>query len=337
MYDVLSGYFSSKSLKISFTFQSKYLGMSPWSCPAAFMIIPYIEHAFGIYHVTGGLSRISESMAKVVKEEKGKIHLNKTVKELILDGKRVKGIKLSDGQKIFADKVIINSDFAYSMTNIVGKRILKRWNKEKLMKKNFSCSTFMIYLGLDKVYDLPHHNIIFSENYEKYIKDISKHKDPSDDISLYIRNASINDKTIAPKGMSNIYVLVPVSNRKSRFDWTKNKIKFRDLVIKKIKEKTSIKDIEKHIVFEKIITPDDWEEEYNVFLGATFNLGHDLFQMLYFRPHNKFEELQDCYLVGGGTHPGSGLPTIYESGRITANMISSHYKIPFKFLNKHIK
>jgi phytoene desaturase len=49
-------------------------------------------------------------------------------------------------------------------------------------------------------------------------------------------------------------------------------------------------------------------------------------QMLYFRPHNKFEELDHCYLVGGGTHPGSGLPTIYQSGMIAANMIGRKYQ-----------
>jgi phytoene desaturase len=43
--------------------------------------------------------------------------------------------------------------------------------------------------------------------------------------------------------------------------------------------------------------------------------------MLYFRPRNRFEEVGRCYLVGGGTHPGSGLPTIYESGRISAGLL----------------
>jgi phytoene desaturase len=82
-----------------------------------------------------------------------------------------------------------------------------------------------------------------------------------------------------------------------------------------------MKDIEDHIEFEHEITPQGWGEN-DVYLGATFNLAHGIDQMLYFRPHNKFEELENCYLVGGGTHPGSGLPTIYESGRITANMIT---------------
>ena len=46
--------------------------------------------------------------------------------------------------------------------------------------------------------------------------------------------------------------------------------------------------------------------------GATFNLAHSLDQMMAFRPHNRFEDLRGVYLVGGGTHPGSGLPVIFE-------------------------
>ena len=328
MYNVLADYFKDEYLRIAFTFQSKYLGMSPWNCPAAFMIIPYVEHVFGVYHVTGGLSKISESMAEVIKEEKGKIHFNKPVKELLLAGKKVEGVKLENGEEILADEVVINSDFGYSMSNLVptkNQKFLKRWNKKKIHKKQFSCSTFMIYLGIDKLYDLPHHSIIFSEDYQKYIKDVSQHQNPSDDLSFYIRNASINDKTIAPKGKSNIYILVPVTNNKGNFNWQENKQQFRNKVINAIKEKTSLKDIDQHIVFEKIITPDQWEKDYNIFLGATFNLGHNISQMLYMRPHNQFAELDHCYLVGGGTHPGSGLPTIYESGRITANLISKKY------------
>jgi phytoene desaturase len=90
-----------------------------------------------------------------------------------------------------------------------------------------------------------------------------------------------------------------------------------------------MKDIEKHIVVEKTISPDLWEKDYAVYNGATFNLAHQLLQMLFFRPRNRFEELKRCYLVGGGTHPGSGLPTIYESGRITANLISRFHQVQF--------
>jgi phytoene desaturase len=65
----------------------------------------------------------------------------------------------------------------------------------------------------------------------------------------------------------------------------------------------------------------------SVYKGAVFNLGHQISQMLMFRPHNKFEEFDNCYLAGGGTHPGSGLPTIYQSGIISASLIMKKYQV----------
>jgi len=334
MFRELGKYFSNDQLKICFTFQSKYLGMSPWNCPAAFMIIPFIEHSQGIYHVMGGLSEISVAMAKVVEEEGGKIHLNAPVKQLVVKQGRVTGVLLASGENVEADEVIINADFSYAMTGLVEQGTLKKYSRQKLDHKLFSCSTYMLYLGVDKTYDLPHHSIVFSRDYNKYINDVANYREVGDDLSIYIRNASVTDPTIAPKGMSNIYILVPVANNRSGIKWSEKK-EFRNNVLNILKQRTALSDLDKHIVVEKIITPEDWEAKYNVFIGATFNLGHTLMQMLYFRPHNKFEELDNCWLVGGGTHPGSGLPTIYESGRITANLLSLAHGVVFDSKNVH--
>ena len=73
--------------------------MSAWDCPGAFGILPYVEHAYGIYHVTGGLSEISQGMAKVCEEHGVDIRLSSPVKELTLDGRNVTGVELEDGEK----------------------------------------------------------------------------------------------------------------------------------------------------------------------------------------------------------------------------------------------
>ncbi|MEM4755900.1 MAG: phytoene desaturase family protein [Candidatus Woesearchaeota archaeon] len=336
MFEELGRYFNDEQLKISFTFQSKYLGMSPWDCPAAFMIIPYIEHTYGIYHVQGGLSKISEAMANVAKEHGATISCNTKVKQLLIEGNRVVGVLLEDGTAKKADETIINADFAYAMENLVPDGILKKYSKQNLAKKKYSCSTFMLYLGMNKLYDLPHHTIVFSKDYKTYINNVFQKNEPLDDLSFYIRNASVVDKTLAPQGKANVYVLVPVQNLKANIDWEKEKKQFRDKIIATIKQRLGFVDFEEHIEFERIITPKDWEQKQHVYLGATFNLAHNLNQMLYFRPHNQFEELKHCYLVGGGTHPGSGLPTIYESGRITANLIAKKYKIPYTSFNLEV-
>jgi phytoene dehydrogenase-like protein len=82
-----------------------------------------------------------------------------------------------------------------------------------------------------------------------------------------------------------------------------------------------LKDLERRIRFERIVTPADWQSQVGIYKGATFNLAHNFSQMLHLRPRNRFEEFDRMYLVGGGTHPGSGLPVIFESVRISARLL----------------
>ena len=103
-------------------------------------------------------------------------------------------------------------------------------------------------------------------------------------------------------------------------DWSRERERFRAKMLRQI-EKAGFTDVEKRIQFERIVTPDDWDSKYEIHQGATFNLAHSLDQMLHLRPHNRFEDVDGVYLVGGGTHPGSGLPVIFESARISSRLL----------------
>lgn len=320
--DVLGEYFDDDRLKLAFTFQAKYLGMSPWSCPALFSILSYIEYEHGIYHIQGGLSNISEGMAKVFAEEGGEIKLNAEVKEIQYTGKKAAKLTLVSGEQIECDDLIVNADYAAARSSIFGK---KNISAEKLKKKKYSCSTFMLYLGLDKIYkDEPHHHILFADDYLQNLLDIQGEKIISEDMSVYVRNSSVTDERVAPDGHSQLYVLVPTINLRHDDPWEEQTAIYREKIIDMIVAKTGMKDLRDHIVEERIISPSDWQAS-NIFMGATFNLAHTLDQMLYLRPQNKLKGFENIYLVGGGTHPGSGLPTIYESARISANLICESY------------
>ena len=328
LFDVMYKTFRDEQLALTFTFQAKYLGMSPWECPGLFAMIPYIEHSMGIYHPIGGLSRISDVMAEVAEKNGATIHTGCAVKQVLVENGTATGVFLENGERVLADEVIINADFGYAMENLFEPGLLKKYAPAKMAKKKYSCSTFMLYLGVDQSIDLPHHTIYFADDYQKNVEDIFSGS-LTDDISFYIRNASVTDPTLAPTGHSALYVLVPVPNNRSGINWKNKQASFREIVIKRMEETAGLTHLREHIVAEKIITPDDWQNDYHVYEGATFNLAHNLGQMVHLRPHNKFEEVDHCYLTGGGTHPGSGLPTIYESGRIAANLISRAYDVPF--------
>ncbi|OKY79057.1 MAG: Phytoene dehydrogenase family enzyme [Candidatus Methanohalarchaeum thermophilum] len=339
LWDDLGLTFSDDRVKVGFTFQSKYLGMSPYNCPSMFSILPFIEYNWGIYHVMGGLNQLSQAMAKVFREEKGTIKLNTEVKEVIIEKGNAKGLKLDNTEIKEYDEVILNSDFAWSMKNLFSNKERRKYTNDKLDDMGYSCSTFMLYLGMDKEYnDLEHNNIFIAEDYQKNFLQIESKNELPKDPSFYVQNASVTDPSLAPEGHSVLYILVPVSNLKGEIDWTKEKEDFKNLVLDKLEQKIGEEEIRDHIVYEKVLTPEDWKDEFNVGYGATFNLAHNLTQMLYFRPHNKFEEFDNIWLVGGGTNPGSGLPTIYESGRITANLIKKKYGLDYTFRhNKEIE
>jgi phytoene desaturase len=327
LFDVLGDYFTSADARICFTFQSKYLGMSPWECPGAFGMIPYIEHHYGIYHVEGGLSKISEAMAHVVEEEGGRIRYGRAVDEILFSGKAATGLRFADGGEETFDRIIVNADFGHAMTKLVSDGAVPKYTHTKVKAKKYSCSTFMMYLGLSKQYDLRHHTIVFARDYKKNVEGIFGGTLSFPDFSMYVRDASATDSTLAPSGKTALYILVPVPNRQlgADIDWEAETPRIRARVLELLSERLGMADIAEHIEAEKIVTPLDWEEKYDVLFGATFNLSHNLGQMLWFRPHNRVESVEHLYLVGGGTHPGSGLPTIYESGRISAGLIRKEF------------
>lgn len=321
--DVLENYFEDDRLKIAFTFQAKYLGMSPWKCPALFSILSYLEYKYGIYHVQGGLCKISEAMATVFQENGGNLRLATAVKQTHFNGTSITSIETTDGEIIPADDVIMNADYAHAVTTLLNGNSRPVAEMER---KKYSCSTYMLYLGIDKIYaEQPHHHIIFADDYRRNVEDIQSERIISDDLSIYIRNSSINDPTVAPPGQSGLYILVPTINTRHGFDWENQASLIREKVLDRIIERTGMKDLREHIIAEHSITPNDWRDKHDVFLGATFNLAHTLDQMLILRPHNRMQGYQNLYLVGGGTHPGSGLPTIYESGRISSNLLCERY------------
>lgn len=321
LFDHLGRFFRDPELRLCFTFQAKYLGMSPWECPGIFSILSYAEHGGGLLHPVGGLSRIAAAMAGIVEEHGGRIHLGRPVRRVLARGGRALGVELEDGEQLGADHVVLNADFGHAVTRLLPRAELRRWTPETLARKRLSCSAFMLYLGLDGPLDLAHHTVLFARDYARNVREVTEQDVLSTDPSIYLQHAGATDPTLAPPGRSTLYVLVPVPNNRSGIDWRREEAPYRERVLDLVADRAGIPDLRRRIVAQRCVTPRDWEEELSIHHGAAFNLAHTLGQTLYFRPHNAFDDIDRLYLVGGGTHPGSGLPTIYLSARITAGLI----------------
>ena len=317
-----SRYFRHPASKVAVGFQSKYLGMSPYDCPSLFTILPFIEYEYGVWHPIGGCNALMQALAKVFLELGGTIRTNAEVRSVRTQRGRVTGLVLDSGFEP-CDHAVINADATWAIKKLFHESDRGKVTDASLDKKKYSCSTFMMYLGVEGKVDLPHHTIRTAPDYRGNLEDIGRRdgfggsltKDPS----FYVCNPSVTDETLAPKGCSSLYILMPTPNTRAPIDWRAETPICRERLLERMRTLLGV-DLSGRIREEKILTPDDWAAS-NINFGATFNLAHSLDQMLHKRPQHKLPFVEGAWLVGGGTHPGSGLPVIFLSAQITAGLL----------------
>ena len=168
----LRRWFRHPLTRLAFSFQSKYLGMSPFKCPSLFTILAHIEYGHGVWHPVGGCNAIMRAMAGVLEDMGAEIRLGEPVEEMLFEGRRATGVRT--GRTTYpADAVIVNADFAHAMKRLVPDRLRRRWTDARIESKSYSCSTFMLYLGIEgTLLDQAHHTIHLSGDYERNILDI---------------------------------------------------------------------------------------------------------------------------------------------------------------------
>ncbi len=317
-----SKYFTHPASKIAVGFQSKYLGMSPYDCPSLFTILPFIEYEYGVWHPRGGCNALMHALADVFVELGGKIRTNMPVKRVMTERGKVVGLQF-ESETVACDHAVINADATWAIKNLFPESVRGKTTDESLDKKKYSCSTYMMYLGVEGEVDLPHHTIRTAPDYSGNLADIGRDEgwagSLTDDPSFYVCNPSVTDPSLAPAGCSSLYVLMPTPNTRAPIDWEKESAGCRALLLERMRSVLGV-DLTGRIREEMILTPEDWASQ-NINFGATFNLAHSLDQMLHKRPQHKVPFADGAWLVGGGTHPGSGLPVIFLSSQITAGLV----------------
>jgi phytoene desaturase len=328
LYDHFWNFFKDERLVYALSYPSKYLGMHPTRCASVFSLVAWLEFNDGIWHPEGGFRALSRGMAKAASDLGVTIHYNTPVAQVLTSQNRVRGVQLENGREVAADIVLTNADFGYALNNILTPEQRGPYTVQKLNKMRFSCSTFMLYLGIDKVYpDAPHHQLYLSEHIRSkespYVDDSAL---DDTDPSFYVCNPTLIDRGNAPEGHSTLYVLVPIPNTSHKIDWAANQQRYRDLIIKRMVE-LGYDDVADHIVSETCFVAETWQDDYRTHMGAVFNLGHDWGQLGPFRPHIRADWLPGLYFVGGAVHPGSGLLTILESAKSSVHFIGEDYPV----------
>ncbi len=305
-------YFRDERLQQAFSFQSLYLGLSPYKSPAIYSLLPYTEVAGGLYFPMGGMHAIPAALARLAAELGVEIEYGREVTALERAADRIVAVRLADGQRLDADLVLVNADLPYAYESLLQEPYAG------IDRFEFSCSAFLMYLGVDRQYpSLPHHNLVVPSDLRRACDDIfDRHRVPADP-AFYICNPNKTDPSLAPAGMENIYVLVPVPSQDPArpIDWAAEGPRLEAEMLERL-ERFGLTDLRRHVVTKRTFTPADFELRFGATRGEAFGLAHGIDQVGYFRPHNRHAECDNLFFVGQSTHPGCGVPMVLISSRL---------------------
>jgi phytoene desaturase len=144
----------------------------------------------------------------------------------------------------------------------------------------------------------------------------------SPDFSQYLHIPTLTDPDMAPEGHHAAYTLIPVPNNQSDIDWGQEGDKLCDRVLTFLEERNYIPDLKARLKHRSFVTPDYFEQVLGSHVGNGFGVEPVLTQTAFFRPHNKSEDISNLYLVGQGTQPGGGTPSVMMSAKMTAREIA---------------
>lgn len=305
---LMKGYFRDERLQQAYALQSLYIGGNPYQVPAMYSLVSFSEHEHGVYYLQGGYASLIALLETTLRERGVPIHLEQEVEEVVTKDGKATGIRTTSGEVSY-EAVIFNGEMPH----------LHHLTPE-VPKRNYtpSSSCYLMYLGVDGIYEERlMHSYIMGPDFKGHMDAVFKTKQLPTEPSIYIFNPSVMDSSLAPKGKSVLYILVPVP---SGTDITWDDVDdWRERILDRLEE-NGYPELRKRTEWMEVRTPETAKKE-GYFQGGNFGIAPVLGQSGVFRPQAKPSKLHNLYAVGASTHPGGGIPIVMQGAYLTAQAV----------------
>ncbi len=315
-------YFKNERIIRLMEFPILFLGALPENTPALYSMMNYADISLGTWYPKGGMHKIVEGMVSLAEEKGVKFITEQEVLSIECEGKTAKKVITQD-RSFAADVVVSSADYEHTDQKILPKAF-RNYNKKYWDSRSLAPSSLIFYLGIDKTINgLVHHNLFFDHEFGPHAKEIYKDPKWPEAPLFYVSATSKTDDTVAPEGMENIFILMPVAPDLE--DTEEIREKYYHMILDRM-ESILGESIKNHVIYKRSFAHKDFKSEYHSFKGNAYGLANTLKQTAILKPSLKSKKLNNFYFAGQLTVPGPGVPPSLISGQVVGKEVMKDFK-----------
>ena len=304
-------HFRHPRVREAFSFHSLFIGGDPFRVPAIYAALVYLQVLDGGWYADGGVYSLVQAMARPLD-----VRCGERAERVEVRGGRVTGVALEGGGFVAADAVVSNADVLRTH------ELLGRPSPRRRLRPTMSC--LLLYLGTDRVFEpLLHHTLLVGTGYRDFIRSVTRGRELPRSFSTYVHAPARSEAAMATPGGDSLCVLLPVPNLSAPIDWAREEQGLRDALVADLEATFGLEGLDSSIQVEHRMTPPDFAHELGAVDGNAFAVEPTLQQSAYFRAPNRVRGVEGMFHVGGGTHPGAGIPGVLLGAEVTAGMVAA--------------
>jgi phytoene dehydrogenase-like protein len=272
-------------------------------------------------YVAGGCGNLVEAVASVIRENGGRLHTSRPVRRVLLEGGRVRGVELADGERREADLVLVSGGARECFFKLVEREALPADFASAVDDVPLMESVFMVHLGVD-MDPSPYQDVPLNYYYGTYdIEDgvtrtrHAEYHEGKSGFLIYI--PSFHSPSMAPPGQHaiTIYTIAP---NKLDGGWQARRQEMTDKLLHEAEQ--MIPGLREHARVILSLTPADFGEltymqEHHSFGGICPVMGKS--GAPYRTP------FRGLWFLGAQSESGGGVHNVMHGARKVFNLLSS--------------
>jgi phytoene dehydrogenase-like protein len=266
----------------------------------------------------GGMGAITDALAAAARSNGATIRTGSPVARITLEGDKVSGVELENGERLAAGTVVSNADPARTLLQLLGARHLETPVAHRIRHFRAKGMAAKLHLALD---GLPKFDGLSADNagerlviapdahYIEAAFDQAKYGRCSSEPALEITIPSVHDKTLAPAGKHVLSAVVQYAPFDPRASSDAARAEFLDRTLGVLERYAP--GLRSQVVASQLLLPADIEREFRISGGHWHHGELALDQFLMLRPIPGAAQyampVNGLYLCGAGCHPGGGV------------------------------